>query len=72
MFYEFFALDSFLFLVTLLIQAKNLWANLGLAKGKYLIKIIFDIKSEICIFEISNILSFNKFDTLLILGRIWA
>ena len=35
--------------------------QLGLAGGKYLIKIIFNIKVEIEIFEISHVLSFNKF-----------
>ena len=29
--------------------------------GKYFIKIIFDIKIEISIFEISNVPNFNKF-----------
>ena len=35
--------------------------NLGLRGGKYLIKIIFDIKIEIGIFEISNVTNFNEF-----------
>ena len=36
---------------------------MGLTCGKYSIKIIFDIKMEICIFEISNVPNFNKFGT---------
>ena len=35
-----------------------------LTGGKYLIKIIFHIKIEIGIFEISNVLTFNKIWTL--------
>ena len=37
---------------------------MGLTGGKYFIKIIFDIKIEICVFEISNVPSLNKFWTL--------
>ena len=44
---------------------------LGLAGGKYFLKKFFDIKIEICIFEISNVPNFNKFLALLILGLIW-
>ena len=33
----------------------------ALIKGKYFIKIIFDIKIEIGIFETSTVPSFNKF-----------
>ena len=46
--------------------------NLGLTGGKYLIKIIFDIKIEIGIFKISNVPNFNKSWALLVLGQIWA
>ena len=35
--------------------------NLGLTGDKYLIKIIFDIKIEIGIFEIPNVPNFNNF-----------
>ena len=35
--------------------------NLGQTGGKFFIKIIFDIKIEIGISEISNALYFNKF-----------
>ena len=45
---------------------------MGLAGGKYLIKIIFVIKIEIGVFEISNVSHFNKFLALLILGPSWA
>ena len=38
------------------------WTNLSLAGGKYLIKIIFDIKIEIGIFDISIQPSFNNFN----------
>ena len=48
----------------------NFGANLGLTGAKYFIKIIFDIKIEIGIFEISNEPNFNKFWALLILGPI--
>ena len=41
---------------------------MGLTIGKYFIKIIFDIKIEIGIFEVSNVPIFNKFWALLILG----
>ena len=44
--------------------------NLGLAGGKQLIKIIFDIKIKIGIFEISNAPNFNKLGALLILGPV--
>ena len=43
---------------------------MGITVGKYLIKIIFDIKIEIGIFDISNVPNFNKFWALLILGPI--
>ena len=39
----------------------NFGTNLSLTGGKYLIKIIFVIKTEIDIFEISNVSNFNKF-----------
>ena len=39
----------------------NFGTNLSLTGAKYLIKIIFVIKTEIDIFEISNVSSFNKF-----------
>ena len=35
--------------------------NMGLAGGKYFIKIIFDIKIKISIFEILDVANFNKF-----------
>ena len=41
---------------------------MGLADGKQLIKIIFDIKIKIGIFEISNVPNFNKLGAFLILG----
>ena len=46
--------------------------NLGLTGGKYLIKIICDLKIDIGILEISNGPNFNKFWTFLILRPIWA
>ena len=45
---------------------------MGLTGDKYLIKIIFDFKIEIYIFEISNVPSFNKIWTLLVLPPIWT
>ena len=39
----------------------NVGSNLGLTGGKYFIKIIFDIKIEILIFEILDATNFNKF-----------
>ena len=39
----------------------SFWNNLGLTGGKYLIKIIFDIKIEIGMFEITIRPNFNKF-----------
>ena len=48
-------------LLTLLIQAKNSSANWGATGGKNFIKAIFDIKIKISTFEITNVLSFNKF-----------
>ena len=39
----------------------NFGTNLCLTGGKYLIKIIFDIKLEIDIFDISNVPNFKKF-----------
>ena len=38
----------------------NFATNLRRASGKYLMKIIFDIKREIGIFEISNVPNFNN------------
>ena len=46
--------------------------DLILAGGKYFIKINFDIKIEIGMFEISNVQNFNKFLAFLILGPIWG
>ena len=46
--------------------------NLGLAGGKYFIKIVFDIKIKIDIFEISNVLNFSNFWPLLSLRSMWA
>ena len=45
---------------------------MGQRGGKYLTKMIFDIKIETTIFKISNVPNFNKFRVLLILGPIWA
>ena len=45
---------------------------MGLADGKYSIKIIFDIKIEIGISEISDVPNMNKFSARLILGPILA
>ena len=45
---------------------------MGLTGGKYFIKIVFDIKIEIGIFEISNVPNLNKFWTILILGQTWV
>ena len=39
----------------------NFGTNLDLTGGKYLVKIIFDTKIEIGIFEISIVPNFNKF-----------
>ena len=50
----------------------NFGTNWGLTGDKYLMKIIFDIKIEIEIFEITIVSIFNKFRVLLILGPIWA
>ena len=41
----------------------NIGTNLGLAGGKYFIKIIFDVKIKI---GISNVPNFNKFKAFLI------
>ena len=49
-----------------------LGVNLPVTVSKYFIKIIFDIKVEIVIFEISNVPNFNKFWAFLILGLILA
>ena len=48
----------------------NFGTNLGLAVGKYLIKITFDFKIDI--FETSNVPDFSKFCALLILRPICA
>ena len=48
----------------------NFGINLGLTGGKYFTKNFFNFKIEICIFEISNVPSFNKVWTLLILVQI--
>ena len=50
----------------------NYGTNLGLAGGKYFMKIIFDTKIEIGIFEISFVSNFKKFWAFLILGPAWA
>ena len=50
----------------------NFGNNLGRNGGKYLIKVVFDIKIEIALFEISNIPNFNKSWAFLILAPIWA
>ena len=50
----------------------DLGSNLGLKIGKHSIKIIFDNKIEIGMFQTSNVPNFNKFGALLILGPIWA
>ena len=46
--------------------------TLGWAGGQYLIKIIFENKIEIDVFEIWILPNFNKFWVLLSLGPIWA
>ena len=48
------------------------WTNLGLADAKYLIKINFDIKIKISIFEISIQPSFNKFWAFFHFGTNWG
>ena len=50
----------------------NNGTSLGLAGGKYFVKIVFDIKIKIGIFEISNVLNFSNFWALLSVGSIWA
>ena len=50
----------------------NVGTNLGLTAGNYLIKVIFEIKIEIGIFEIMNVPNLNKICELLILGTIWV
>ena len=50
----------------------NFGTNLSPAGGKYLIKIIFDMKIEIEIFEISLQPNFDNFRAFLILGPFWA
>ena len=45
---------------------------MGLTGGNYLIKVIFEIKIEIVIFEIMNVPNFNIFWELLILGTVWV
>ena len=50
----------------------NFGTNVDLIGGQYMIKIIFDIKIEITIFEISIVPNFRKFWALLILGPIWV
>ena len=50
----------------------NFGTNLGRAGGNYLIKIVFDIKIEIGIFEISHVSNFNKFCALLIWRPFWV
>ena len=46
----------------------NFATNLGLIGGEYLIKLIFDMKMEIKIFETSDGLNFNKLKSFRILG----
>ena len=50
----------------------NFGTNLTLTGGIYLIKIIFDNKIEIPIFEISKRSNLNKFSVFFILRSIWA
>ena len=50
----------------------NFGTNLGLTEVIYFIKINFDIKIKIDIFEILNVPNFNKFLALFILGPNWA
>ena len=45
---------------------------MGLTGGNYLIKVIFEIKIEIVIFEIMNVPNFNIFWELVILGTVWV
>ena len=56
----------------LILGTFNFGTNLGLKGRKCLIKIVFDIKVEIGILEISNVSNFSKFWALLILGPTWA
>ena len=46
----------------------NFGTNLGLTGGKYLAKVIFDVKIEISVFEISHVQNFKIFWALLIGG----
>ena len=50
----------------------NFGTKVTLTGGKYLIKIIFDNKIEIPIFEISKRSNFNKLSIFFILRSIWA
>ena len=54
------------------INPEHFGTNLDLTGGKYMMKIIFDIKIEVGIFDISNVSNFKTFWALLILGKIWA
>ena len=54
-----------------LVNSKNIFQVI-VTGGKYLIKIIFDIGIETCIFEISSVPKFNKFWAFSILGLICA
>ena len=47
--------------VSIILSTFDFVINLGRAGGKYLIKIIFDIKIEIGVLEISHVPNCNKF-----------
>ena len=49
----------------------NFGTDLDLTGSEYLTKIIFDIKINISIFEISNVPNFNKFWQRLIFRTSW-
>ena len=48
------------------------WNQFGPKGGKYLIKIIFDIKIGTGVFQTPNVQNLSKFCALLILGPIWV
>ena len=45
---------------------------MGLTGGKYFIKIIFDIKTDISILEILDVPNFDKLGAFLISGIFWT
>ena len=54
------------------INPEHFGTNLGLTGGKYMMKIIFDIKIGVGIFDMSNVSNFKTFWALLIWVKIWA